>query len=1303
MSGNPEPLGVLLRRDGINVAVRAPNATAIEFCRFDGPCETRHRLDGRTGDVHHAFLPGIGEGVTYGLRAHGPDGPGHRFNPCKLLVDPWATRLDRAFALHPAMFGGEADSAPFMPKAVVTAGLVPVAATHLTEWPETVIYELHVRGFTARHPDIPADLRGRFAGLAHPAAIAHLKRLGITTVELMPAAAWIEERHLAALGLPNYWGYNPVALLAPDPRLAPGGWPEVRAAIAALAEAGIETILDVVLNHTGEGDEFGPTISLRGLDNATYYRLDPHDPARYIDDAGCGNTIALDRPAPMRLAMDALRQWAAAGLHGFRFDLATTLGRRTQGFDAAAPLLQAIAQEPMLRGLKLIAEPWDIGPGGYQAGNFPPQWAEWNDRFRDTVRRFWRGDAGQVPDLATRLAGSADLFDARHHPSRSLNFVTAHDGFTLADLTTYATRHNGPNGEHNRDGTEANHSWNHGTEGPDPTLSDRRRADQRALLATLILARGTPMIAMGAELGHTQNGNNNAYAQDNETTWLDWAAADQGLIAWTARMIALRRRFTALRADRFLTGTLRGPDQLADVRWLDATAAAMDWDANPATLAMVLAENGIRVTVVLHRGPMPVAMTLPPPRAGHRWRLLADSADPTAPPQDAPSPVATPGSVLVLEEAATSARPPADPALLGRLAGEAGIAPEWWTVDGVRTEVTDDTRRALLAAMRLPAATAGEARDSLRFLAETGPRRPLPRAHLVRQGHPADLALAFDPALPPRAVGLTIDLEDGSHVRWRVEPVHLRHFIAADGYSAVSAQVQLPPLPCGRHIVRRDDAPDAACCVTVAPVACFRPDALATPRFGLATQLYTLRREGDQGIGDFTTLARLAERAAAAGAATVAINPLHMLFPGQRDRASPYFPSDRRFLDPIYLDLPGAPPVAGDAVDYHAVWASKSAILERAFAGFASDDGFTRFIADGGATLRRFAIFQAIAEQHRGPWQTWPDTLRRPDGPGVRSFGDAHADRVRFHQYLQFRTDAAFAAASGKLAIGLMRDLAVGAAPDGAEAWAEQDRLAAGAWIGAPPDPFAPGGQNWGLPPPLPRDLEAAPHDGYARMIAANMRHAGALRIDHVMALARLFWIPEGGGGADGAYVAYPRDALIGQIALESMRAACMVIGEDLGTVPEGLRPALDAAGLFGTRVLLLDHEARSYPSRSVACVSTHDLPPFAGWWAGDDITERMALGLSADSEAGRGADRAALELEGDPLVAAHRRVAESPADLVLVQTDDLIATRSSVNLPGTDTERPNWRRRLAVPVEALLEGDTAQTILATMGDRHLL
>ncbi len=1390
MGGEPDPLGVTPRGSGVNVAVFSAHATAIEFCVFNGEREIRReRLRGRTGDVFHDYIGDVPVGARYGLRAHGPFSPreGHRFNPAKLLIDPYAKAIDRKLALHPSMFGyrldtpddglsfDDTDSGPFVPKGIAS-GPEPIAvsAAPITPWPRTVLYEMHVRGFTARHPGVPETLRGTFAGLAHPAAIEHLVRLGITTVEIMPAAAWIEERHLAALGLRNYWGYNPIAFMAPDPGLAPGGWDEVRTAVAALTAAGIEVILDVVLNHSGEGDALGPTVSLRGLDNATYYRLPPDEPWHYSNETGCGNVLALDRPAPLRLAMDTLRAWAGlAGVHGFRFDLATTLGRREDGFDPNAPLLSAIAQDPVLRDLKLIAEPWDVGLNGYRMGAFPTGWGEWNDRFRDGVRRFWRGDSVGVGELATRLAGSSDVFASRGVASRSINFLVAHDGFTLTDLVSYTHKVNVANGEGNRDGTDSNYSWNNGAEGPsvDPAIRAARARDQRALLATLILARGTPMLAMGSEFGKSQGGNNNAYAQDNETAWLEWEAADEGLLEWTRHLLKIRSAHPVLCGDRFLTGAPFDLGLLPDVEWRDAAGQIMSeaaWNAPDATtLVMTLAgasetdDATDRVAVILHRGQNEVSVKVPTARAGYRWHLTADSAGTDVPADRLGSdPIVTVSTRSVVVLAEYPEKPPhqlaVDPALVDRLAEAAGIAPEWWDVSGRRTIVSRDTRLSLLSAMRLPATTEAEARDTLRLLSEDRDRRALPHSLVSRIDEPAVLRLASEPGLAARALWLTIEREDGSTEKLRVgaEDGAWESFTGADGLPARVRRIGLPPSPIGRHRVWRDDAPEAICHVTIAPRHCYLPDAFlgGGKRFGISAQLYALRRENDQGIGDFTTLAMLAKAARREGASVVGVNPLHMLFPGDRERASPYHPSDRRFLDPIYLDVAdgggdpnealagdftraaGSADLTGDLVAYSAVWETKRAILERRFAALmdweannpSASTAFRCFVADGGVHLRRFATFQAIAETRpRESWRQWPDDLRLADSAAVETFAAEHASRVRFHQYLQYLADRQLAAAArhAGLELGLYRDLAVGAAPDGAEAWSTAEDLAQGAWVGAPPDPFAAEGQNWHLPPLLPQRLSRGGFASFSGLIAANMRHAGALRIDHAMGLSRLFWIPDGGKGADGAYVSYPFADLLGQVALESTRARCLIVGEDLGTVPDGFRAILDREGILSYRVLLLERDdtrfrrAASYPVRAVACVTTHDLPPLAGWWEGADIRERTALGLhrdDSDADTERAADRAAmvelLREDGclDPpdgnepslatiMTGAHEFVAAAPSQLALLQIEDLAGMREGVNLPGTDAERPNWRRKVPIPVETLLTGNAAQPILDAM------
>jgi glycogen operon protein len=1309
-AGAPEPIGATLADGGANFAYPAPGAWAVHVCMFDATDRevARLRLPSRIGDVHFGFVAGIAPGARYGLRVEGPWDPaaGHRFDPAKLLVDPWARALDRPFALHPALFAHGADTALHVPKALLAAPLPPIRRA-APRGPQ-VIYELSVKGFTAAHPAIPAELRGTFAGLAHPAAVAHLRDLGITCVELMPVAAWADERHLPPLGLSNAWGYNPVAFLAPDPRLAPGGMAEIRAAVAALQEAGIAVIQDIVLNHSGEGDHLGPTLSLKGLGNAAFHRLRPDDPALYVDDAGCGNTLALDRPWPLRLAMDALRHWAEqAGLDGFRLDLATTLGRRDGGFDAQAPLIQAMRQDPALRDLLIVAEPWDIGSDGYRLGDFPAGWGEWNDRFRDDVRRFWRGDAGMAGALATRLAGSTDAF--RDRPlTDSVNFVAAHDGFTLADLVSHAHKHNHTNGEDNRDGTDANHSWNNGTEGAsdDPAIRARRKADARALLAALLVARGTPMLGMGDECGRSQGGNNNAYAQDNAIAWFDWQGLDHDLLAFTRRLVAARRAHPALTDPAPLTED--------DVAWLRPDGTAMDWqDAEARALVAVLRAGDDRCLVALNAGRVALPLALPAPRPGFRWQLIADSSDPA---RDA-LPDALPARAVLLLAEQRRVPPRGDRALLERLAEAAGIATFWHEISGARHDVPEPTLRGLLGALGLPAESDTQARDSL---AELSRDTALPPSVTLRAGEALSLPLS------DRAAQLVIRLDNGEERRIAIAPDSgaTQRCLRADGSAAARRLVALPDLPEGRHHLHLDDA---ACPLAIVPPRAFLPDHIAQGGrvFGLAAQIYALRRAEDQGIGDFTAVARLARIAQGEGAGLLGLSPPHALFTTDRGRASPYHPSDRRFLDPIFIDTGMPQPAAGDLVDHAAVWAAKrAALLERWRAlprPFPPLDSFRR---EQGEALRHFAIFCAIAEQVGHPdARNWPQGLRHGHDSGIAAFAARHEDTIGFHEFCQYLADAQLAEA-GRAGAGLYRDLAVGAAPDGAEPWSGDGRFLPGFSVGAPPDPFAAEGQVWGLPPPDPRHAMATGHAAFAALLRANMRHAAALRVDHVLGLRRLFLVPEGAKGSEGAYLAYPFRDMLGHLALESQRARCLVVGEDLGTVPEGMGEALRAHDVLSYRVLWFERDGprfrppASYPARAAACVATHDLPTLAGFWTGEDLRERAALGLLPDlgaAMAERAADRASLcdllaaegllpqgATPGSPLddalaAAVHALAARTPSALMLVQTEDLAGETVAVNLPGTDRERPNWRRRLSVDVGAITALDRARAILAAV------
>lgn len=639
-AGRPQPLGADVVADGVNFAVRSATATQIWVSLFDERDAeiAMLPLEETEAGVHCGLVAGIGAGARYGLRAEGRYAPaeGFWFDPAKLLVDPYARQLDRHFVPDPRQFmrrEGAGDSAPAVPKAFVV-GPTPQVPRRRARGPQ-FIYELSVRGHTMLHPDVQDRLRGTVAALGEPAVVEHLVRLGVDTVELMPVAAWIDEPHLRGLGLTNFWGYNPVTFMAPDPRLMHGGVADLAALTDIFAAAGISVILDVVLNHTGEGDRHGATLSLRGLDNLTYYRH--HETERgleLVDDSGCGNTVACDRPAVVELALASLRHWvAAAGVAGFRFDLATILGRTETGFDRQAPLLAAIRADPVLGDCILVAEPWDVGPDGYRLGAFGPPFGEWNDAFRDDVRRYWRGDEGLTGEFATRLAGSADVFGATGEETRSVNFIAAHDGFTLADLVAFSGKDNFANREGNRDGHDHNYSWNNGAEGEtsDPEILARRTADLKALIAIVFLARGTAMLKAGDELGKSQSGNNNAYAQDNPISWIDWQLADAELIAFSAEMARLGASHPALAARRFLSGAADAAGR-RDCVWLKADGDEMDeaaWQAPGATvLGMMLAEGEDLVLAWFNRGGAPADVVCPPPAAGGVWRLAAASTAP---------------------------------------------------------------------------------------------------------------------------------------------------------------------------------------------------------------------------------------------------------------------------------------------------------------------------------------------------------------------------------------------------------------------------------------------------------------------------------------------------------------------------------------------------------------------------------------------------------------------------------------------------------------------------------------------------
>ncbi len=1408
LEGRPSPQGARWDAAGTNFALYSEHATRVELCLFDDAQRQSAcvALPGRSGHVWHGYLPGVGPGQRYGYRVHGPYAPeqGHRFNPHKLLLDPYARAIDRAGRWHPLLHGYNAndihdrdpdlhDSAEVAPRAVVIDPSFDWQgdASPAHAWRDSLIYECHVKGLTQLHPELRPELRGSYLGLGSEPVLAHLRSLGVTAVELMPVQQSYSERFLVERGLSNYWGYNTLGFFAPDARFASGGSlgeqvSEFKTMVRALHRAGIEVILDVVYNHTGEADALGPTLCLRGVDNAVYYRLDASDRRRYLDTTGCGNSLHLEHPQTLRLVMDSLRYWVQEmRVDGFRFDLAPSLGRYGDDVDLHGGFFAMLAQDPVLAGVKLIMEPWDVGPGGHCTGGFGHGVQEWNDRYRDEVRRFWRGDSGQRGRMATRLSGSADLFAAAGRtPLESINYVCSHDGFSLRDLCSYDRKHNTDNGWEGRDGSDDEASRNWGQEGPTDSAEINALRDKlaRSMLATLACSAGVPMLRQGDELGQSQRGNNNAYGQDNACSWVDWSALssarEQALLSFAQRAFALRAQHDALRPRRHHTGRVVHGHK--DVSWLRADGVELAdnaWnDPRQHSLGMWLMgcdpdEPADGLLVLVNGGWQELRFTLPP-LAAEGYRVLLDTARPEVAGEKIETGVelALPAHALLVLELPVRPgvrRLAADRQSLRALARAHGIVGSYRAYDGSLRSTDDDTRVALLAAMGIDANSGASARAALQRLETERSTELLPQVSVLPVGADALGALA-----------LRLGAKGRGTVEYRIELTsEAGAVLVSEGRAHVQGDVLRLPVPAaarlsaGYHQLRcqLDGALqlEATQRLIITPHSGYgTSQALGERRgFGVISHFYALHRQGGFGVGDLGDLGSVIRAAAGGGADFVGTQPLHAV-DNHAPVVSPYFPLSRLYRNPIYLELGSVPELVsctaarqrlGSAalqttleqlrsrprLDYAAAWEAKRSVLVLLHEEFTArqlgkgterDRHYAAFLAEQGSALSDFALFCALGEQLGGTLtpcfdlRRFPAELRDPRGAAAAQARAQLAKAVSFHCYLQFELDrqlgaAQAAARAAGMRIGLYGDLAVGNAPGSSDLWSQPQLFASGVSLGAPPDAYSAQGQSWGLVPLLPAALRAGRYEYWSALCRQAMRHHGMLRIDHVMGLLRQFWVPDGVPASQGAYVRCAFEELAGIAALESERAQTLIVGEDLGLVPLGLRERMAELGMLRSQVLYFEHEhdgsftaPERYAQGALATVNTHDLPPIAGFWQGTDLLATRELGglrepalwqaAQAEREDAKRRLLHLLETHGwqaermqsslpELINALLRVLAGSRAVLTAVSLDDLCLETEPLNVPGfADARLPAWSRRARLSTEALVADPTLISLL---------
>lgn len=1268
--GTPSPLGNNVTKNGVNFALFSAHATKVTLCLFsdDGRTETaKFDLPERTGDIWHGSIKGLKAGQLYGYRVYGPYEPqnGHRFNPHKLLIDPYAKDLFGEFILDDALYGFDRhseqtdlsfdsrDSAPFMPKCVIGDIALKWGSTQRPKTPleDSIIYEAHIKGVTKLHPKIKPAHRGTLSGLSDPAIVTHLKELGVTAIELLPVQSFFSEPRLTEMGLTNYWGYNPVNYFAMHaPYLGPNGHQSWADAVSALHKAGIEVILDVVYNHTAESWELGPTLSYRGIDNVSYYQLQD-DRRYYVNHTGCGNTLNMAHPQVLELTLQSLRYYVEVmKVDGFRFDLGPTLGRNPNDYDPNAAFFRAIAEDPILSKVKMIAEPWDIGPHGYQLGNFPQGWSEWNDQYRDTVRSFWKGDQNAHQSLAGKLLASADIFENSDRPPQaSVNFIAAHDGFTLRDTVSYNHKHNMANGEDNRDGHSHNLSDNMGAEGPTDNahIKAARQQRQKNILATLMLSQGVPMMLGGDEFGQSMQGNNNAYCQDNKITWLDWEAADEGLMAFTKDLIALRKASPHFKQTAYLHGEEISKSGVPNVQWLSSSGEALknhEWEnAHLASFAMALSlPDQDTFIVVFNRGEACEFNF-----GGADLTMLLTTSEEAQMPRHIAA-----HTVSVLKSNGTYQTQSQKNEAIQALANQYGLVESYRNLNGHVHALPNETRDEILNAMGISSSEISGSNSASEIVRKSD-LKVYGRETLQKDGGVWGVTCALYGLRSARNWGIG-DFEDLAV---------LCEIMGRKGADFIGINPVHALFPSAPHLY----APYSPSSRQFLNVMCIAPDKIPDFQKTHFPALDSLR-----------------------ASETV-------------DYASVYPKKMKAFESSFqsFLALPST---------------------------HKRRKGFSTYLKNGGESLHRHALFEVLFEtqpkskQTYDGWKNFPKKYQDPNSKACLEFAAKNENRITFYSYLQWTAetqlqDAQARAKKTGMSIGLYIDFAVGVVPGSADAWKSSQAFAQGISLGAPGDMANPDGQKWNLVPFNPHELIKNNYEPYRTALRKSMKVGGAVRIDHILGHLRSFWIPQ--DQSTGGYVRYPFDGLLQMIAEESQANNCVVFGEDLGTVPDRFRDRMAQYDLMGCNVALIERDSQGHiiaadnlRDLSMTSFSNHDFPTLAGFWEGEDFRWREDLGIGDNEDAlaweksRRENDKSKfldminwpqrenVKMDISLMAALQAYLARSPALAFAVQLDDLLLEPLQANVPGTTDEQPNWRRRARLTLEEIASDEDIDHIL---------